>query len=82
MLVKFTAILYIFMPFIIFYLYLICFVVIWYISPRFGTLHQEKSGNPGDSGSQWFGGKKIAARDDNPSAADISSMYRLLAEHD
>jgi hypothetical protein len=22
-------------------------VVIWYIFPRFGTLHQEKSGNPG-----------------------------------
>jgi hypothetical protein len=23
------------------------FVVIWYISPRFGILYQEKSGNPG-----------------------------------
>jgi hypothetical protein len=24
-----------------------CFVLIWYIFPRFGILYQEKSGNPG-----------------------------------
>jgi hypothetical protein len=40
-------------PFGLFYGYvvkfvtiLIYFMVIWYISPRFGTLNQEKSGNP------------------------------------
>jgi hypothetical protein len=26
--------------------HLVYFVVIWYISPRFGILYQEKSGNP------------------------------------
>jgi hypothetical protein len=25
-------------------------VIIWYIFPRFGTLYQEKSGNPGEKG--------------------------------
>jgi hypothetical protein len=30
----------------IFYGHLVYFVVIWYISPRFGILYQEKSGNP------------------------------------
>jgi hypothetical protein len=35
-----TAIGYTFWPFGI-------FMVIWYIFPRFGMLHQEKSGNPG-----------------------------------
>jgi hypothetical protein len=29
-----------------FYGHLLYFVVIWYISPRFGILYQEKSGNP------------------------------------
>jgi hypothetical protein len=33
-----------FRPFGIFYGH---FVVIWYIIPRFGTLYQENSGNPG-----------------------------------
>jgi hypothetical protein len=33
-------------PLEIFYGYLIYFVVIWYIFPRFGILDQEKSGNP------------------------------------
>jgi hypothetical protein len=28
------------------YGYLVYFVVIWYIFPRFGMLYQEKSGNP------------------------------------
>jgi hypothetical protein len=30
-------------------MFLWTFVVIWYISPRFGMLYQEKSGNPGCS---------------------------------
>jgi hypothetical protein len=34
-------------PFEIFYGQLVYFVVIWYISPRFGFWYQEKSGNPG-----------------------------------
>jgi hypothetical protein len=38
--VYFTAIRYILWTFY-------AFVVIWYIFPRFGMLHQEKSGNPG-----------------------------------
>jgi hypothetical protein len=29
-----------------FYGHLVHFEVIWYISPRFGILYQEKSGNP------------------------------------
>jgi hypothetical protein len=33
-------------PLEIFYGHLVYFVVIWYISPRFGILDQEKSGNP------------------------------------
>jgi hypothetical protein len=35
-------------PFEIFYGHLVRLVVIWYtyFSPRFGMLHQEKSGNP------------------------------------
>jgi hypothetical protein len=32
-------------PLEIFYSHLEYFVVIWYISPRFGILYQEKSGN-------------------------------------
>jgi hypothetical protein len=35
-----------FSPFDIFYGYLVYFEVIFYISPRFGILYQEKSGNP------------------------------------
>jgi hypothetical protein len=52
-LVYFMAIWYILWPFGIFngdlvHIWLLGkFVVIWYISPRFGILHQEKSGNPG-----------------------------------
>jgi hypothetical protein len=34
----------------IFYGRLVCFVVIRYISPHFGILYQEKSGNPGPGG--------------------------------
>jgi hypothetical protein len=34
-------------PLEIFYGRLVYFVVIWCISPRFGILYQEKSGNPG-----------------------------------
>jgi hypothetical protein len=34
-------------PLEIFYGHLVYFVVNWYIFPRFGMLHQEKSGNPG-----------------------------------
>jgi hypothetical protein len=33
-------------PLEIFYGNSVYFVVIWYISPRFGNLYQEKSGNP------------------------------------
>jgi hypothetical protein len=33
-------------PFVIFCGHLVQFVGIWCISPRFGILHQEKSGNP------------------------------------
>jgi hypothetical protein len=29
-----------------FYCHLVYFMVSWYISPRLGMLHQEKSGNP------------------------------------
>jgi hypothetical protein len=36
----------IFRPLKIFYVHLVYFVVIWYISTRFGILYQEKSGNP------------------------------------
>jgi hypothetical protein len=43
----FTVIWYILLPFGI-------IVVIWYIFPRFGTLCQEKSGNPGGEGSPQF----------------------------
>jgi hypothetical protein len=34
-----------FMALEIFYGHLVYFAVIWYISPRFGILYQEKSGN-------------------------------------
>jgi hypothetical protein len=34
-------------PLEIFYGHLVYFVANWYISPRFGILHQEKSDNPG-----------------------------------
>jgi hypothetical protein len=37
----------IFRPLEISFGHLVYFVVIWYISPRFGILYQEKSGNPG-----------------------------------
>jgi hypothetical protein len=30
----------------IFYVNLVCFVVVWYIFPHFGMLYQEKSGSP------------------------------------
>jgi hypothetical protein len=40
------AIWYILWLFGIFYGHLVYFMVIWYIFPRFGKLHQEKSGNP------------------------------------
>jgi hypothetical protein len=36
----------IFRPLKIFYVHLVYFVVIWYISTCFGILYQEKSGNP------------------------------------
>jgi hypothetical protein len=36
------------LPLEIFYGQLVYFVVIWYISPCFGMLYQEKSGNPAD----------------------------------
>jgi hypothetical protein len=45
-LVYFLSIWSILLPLEIFYGNLVYFVVIWYISPRFGMLHQEKSGNP------------------------------------
>jgi hypothetical protein len=31
----------------IYFSHFLHFMVIWYIFPRFGKLHQEKSGNPG-----------------------------------
>jgi Na+/glutamate symporter len=34
--------------FVILYGHLVQFVVIWYIFPRFGSLYQEKSGNPAE----------------------------------
>jgi hypothetical protein len=37
---------YILWPFGLFFGHLVYFVVIWYISPRFGMLYHEKSGNP------------------------------------
>jgi hypothetical protein len=42
----FTAILFILRSFCIFCGHTEYFMVIWYIFPRFGMLHQEKSGNP------------------------------------
>jgi hypothetical protein len=45
-LVYFMTILSILRPLEIFYGHLVYNVVIWYISPRFGKLYQEKSGNP------------------------------------
>jgi hypothetical protein len=38
----------------IFYGHLVHFVVIWYISPRFGNLYQEKSGNPDRSAHSCY----------------------------
>jgi hypothetical protein len=37
---------YVLLPFGLFYAHLVYFMVIWYISPHFGMLHREKSGNP------------------------------------
>jgi hypothetical protein len=45
-LVDFTANLYILQRIGKFYGHFVHFVLIWYISPRFGILDQEKSGNP------------------------------------
>jgi hypothetical protein len=42
-------------PFEIFYGHLVYFVVIWYISPRFGKLYQDKYGNPDDDTLDWLG---------------------------
>jgi hypothetical protein len=36
------------------------FVVIWYIFPRFGTLYQEKSGNPACKGFDAFFWTKLS----------------------
>jgi hypothetical protein len=47
-LVYFMAVLYILWPFGIFY------GVIWYIFPRSGRLHREKSGNPGSCVKFFF----------------------------
>jgi hypothetical protein len=47
LLVCFMAIWSILQPFGIFCGNLEHFMIIWYIFPRFGMLHQEKSGNPG-----------------------------------
>jgi hypothetical protein len=38
----------------IFYGHLVYFVVIWYISPPFGILDEEKSGNPGGFNETLF----------------------------
>jgi hypothetical protein len=46
-LVYFMTIWFILRPFEVFYGPLVYFLVIWYILPRFGTLEEEKSGNPG-----------------------------------
>jgi hypothetical protein len=46
MLVYFMAILSILQPFGKFYGHFVYFPQFWYIFPRFGMLHQEKSGNP------------------------------------
>jgi hypothetical protein len=46
-LVYFMTIWSILRPLEMFYGHLVYFVVIWYISPRFGILYQEKSGNAG-----------------------------------
>jgi hypothetical protein len=42
-------------PFEIFYGHLVYYVVIWYISPRFGKLYQDKYGNPDDDTLDWLG---------------------------
>jgi hypothetical protein len=42
------------LPIGIFYTHLVYFMVIWYISPHFGMLYQEKSGNPAASSSLPF----------------------------
>jgi hypothetical protein len=34
---------------LVYYGYLVYLMVIWYISPRFGMLSQEKSGNPDET---------------------------------
>jgi hypothetical protein len=44
-------------PFGIFCGHLVYLKVIWYIFPRFGMLHQEKSGNPAEQSvtfSKWY----------------------------
>jgi hypothetical protein len=46
-------------PLEIFYGHLVYFVVNWYISPRFGILHQEKSGNPDGRTKQSLHGELI-----------------------
>jgi hypothetical protein len=38
----------------IFYGHLVYFVVSWYISPRFGILYQEKSGNPAGATATFY----------------------------
>jgi hypothetical protein len=53
-LVYFMTIWFILRPLEIFYGHLVYFVAIWYIYPHFGTLYQEKSGNPGHPANGQF----------------------------
>jgi hypothetical protein len=46
MMIYFSHLEYFLRTFGIFYDHLVQFVLIWYISPGFGIMYQEKSGNP------------------------------------
>jgi hypothetical protein len=53
MLLYFMGIRFILKPFGKFYGHLVHFVVIWYIFPRFGMLHQGKASTPVENGTNF-----------------------------
>jgi hypothetical protein len=52
-------------------------VVIWYISPRFGILQQEKSGNPGQTECCYFADCTRRAPGVDSSSKGLPSLKRL-----
>jgi hypothetical protein len=73
----------------IFYDHCVHFVFIWYISPGFGIMYQEKSGNlvPRTIGSQWFSRKNVFLRRslgrqlDCHNVQDFLPLQLLLSDH-